>query len=192
MRFFLFVFFCFVSFSSSSIELEVRNMNLSRFADVISKSLDKPVLVDVEKSDDVIISFKASVVDDMFKGFLSDYLLSQDLYFYEREYFYYIDDESFSTIQYKEHMVNVQAIIVETQLTDTKSFDLDFSASGLSLTTSRDQDTGLSVSKVTGGYSLLLDYLKANSNTEILSSPQIKLKHDKTARFQSGQNVPIV
>ena len=39
---------------------------------------------------------------------------------------------------------------------------------------------------------LLVDFLKSNSNTEILSNPNLTLEHSKMGRIQVGQNVPIL
>ena len=192
MRKIIIAFTILFSIKSSAVELDVFNVDLNRFASIISEFLDKPVLVDVNKANDKVISFSARINQDDIKPFLEDYLLSQDLHFYERDYFYYIDDESFSSIQYQNSMVKVQAIIVETHLLDTRSFDIDFQSSGLSFTSQRDISSGLTVSQVTGGYSLLVDFLKSNSNTEILSNPNLTLEHSKMGRIQVGQNVPIL
>lgn len=99
--------------------------------------------------------------------------------------------------------VLIQASILEVTLSDEYRFGVDLSvldSSGkLSITSSADKAgavanlfPGLGVSYITGNVQAAIDALSSQTDVEVISSPKMVVRENRTAKLQVGDQVPVV
>lgn len=177
------------------LDLEFRDIPLSQFIKIASKHTDKPFVADTTKTKDIIVSFSAKIQKTSFIDFLKTYLQSLNLYLYEKPDFYYISDGEYSDIANANKQVLVRAVIVESAVEDAERLGLELSK-GDSVTLKADiapSPNGLIYSLLPhSNLSAVLQAIKKNSSSKILSSPTLLTRHNKEGHIIVGQNVPTV
>lgn len=186
----------FISFSaSSSVEVEFRDFSLSRFARTISLYTEKPVVVDISKHKDIKVDFSVVIDESALVPFLRDYLLSLDLYLFDRGDFYYISDKQYSDLENENKQVLIRAIVFESSLDNMTQVGIDMERLSRFTVSSAlsPLEAGLSLSLFpSADFGAILSAIESDAETSILSAPVILTRHNKNGRIMVGQNVPTV
>lgn len=189
---FIFSFSCLSSESSERVRFEFRDFTLSDFARSISPFLDKPVFVNGANAPDSIIDFNIETSKEMIIPFLRDFLNSQDLYIYEREFFYFIHDQEFSVKHYENYRLNVRSLLVETNISNDKVYNVNAELSSIGVGSPVSVDGGLSLFSNSLSYDVAFDFFNKDANSTIVSSPSISVMNNEVGSIQVGQNVPVI